>query len=128
MFDQSRLGRIAGWMQSYVDARKFPGCSVLIEGQGRTQYFHACGQRDIASGAAFERDTIVRLYSMTKPLTSAIFMMLVEEGRIHLEARLSDILPAFADMQTLRDGATSIDHTDPAASPTMQQLLSLIHI
>ncbi len=124
MFDQSRLNRISGWMQNYVDGRKFPGCSVLIEGQGAEQYHHACGLRDISTGAPFERETIVRLYSMTKPVTSAIFMMLVEEGRIHLEAGVSDYVPSLKDVQALIPGATSIDQTENAPSPTMQQLLT----
>ena len=124
MFDQSRLGRIAGWMQSYVDARKFPGCSVLIEGQGREQFFHACGQRDIESRAPFERDTVVRMYSMTKPVTSSILMMLLEEGRVHLEARLSDFIPVFDKAQALIDGAESVDQTEPVSAPTLQQLLT----
>ena len=124
MFDPARLDRIADWMQGYVDERKFPGCSVLIEGQGTERYFHATGARDIETGAPFLRDTIVRLYSMTKPVTSAIFMMLVEEGKVHLEARLSDYVPAFADLHALVPGATSIDQTEPAQAPTMQNLLT----
>ena len=124
MFDTSRLNRIADWMQGYVDERKFPGCSVLIEGLGQEQYLHTAGLRDISSGAPSERDTIVRLYSMTKPITSAIFMMLLEEGRVHLEARLSDYIEAFEGCQALIRGAERIDQSEAAPSPTMQHLLT----
>ena len=124
MFDQGRLDRIANWMQGYVDTRKFPGCSVLIDGQGAEQYFHATGQRDIATGAPFTRDTVVRMYSMTKPVTSTVFGMLLAEGRIHLEARLSDFIPAFAQTKALHAGALSLAESDECPSPTMQQLLT----
>lgn len=124
MFDATRLNRIAGWMQSYVDDRKFAGCSVLVEGQGKEQYFHALGARDLVTGAPFERDTVVRLFSMTKPITSSIFMMLVEEGKVHLEAKVSDFIPEFTEMQALMPGATSLDQVEAAPSPTIHQLLT----
>lgn len=124
MFDPSRLNRIELWMQGYVDARKFPGASVLISGQGREQYFAATGLRDIAQNAPFTRDTIARIYSMTKPMTSTVLMMLLEEGRVHLDAPLSEFIPEFAQMQALTPDATRIDQTTPCGPPNLQQLLT----
>lgn len=124
MFDTDRLDRIRHWMQSYVDTRKFAGCSALIMADGREHFAHTCGVRDLKTQAPFDRETLVRLYSMTKPVTSAIFAMLMEEGKLHLEAHLDTLVPSFANMRALHKGALSLDEVDPVPSPTMQQLLT----
>lgn len=123
-FDPARLPRIGEWMQSYVDARRFAGTSVLIAQGGQEVYAHSCGNRDVERGLPWQRDTIARIYSMTKPITSVALMMLVERGLIHLDAPVSEFIPSFADMQCLADGATSIDDTKPCATPTLHQLLT----
>ena len=123
-FDATRLSRIGDWMQSYVDARKFAGSSVLLAHQGREVYYHDCGLRDTQTGAPWQRDTVARIYSMTKPVTSVALMMLAEKGLFHLDAPLSDFIPAFADMHCLVEGASSIDQTEPCATPTLHQLLT----
>lgn len=123
-FDPARLARIGTWMQSYVDARRFAGCSVLVQRRGEEVYFDARGQRNIAADLPFARDTLVRLYSMTKPVTSVALMMLVERGLIHLDAPLSTVLPEFAQMQALVPGAERIDQTAPCAPPSLHQLLT----
>ena len=123
-FDPARLSRIADWMQSYVDQRRFAGCSVLIAQAGEEAYYHDFGLRDVDGGKPFERDTVARIYSMTKPITSVALMMLAERGLFHLDAPLSDFIPAFADMRCLREGATRIDQTEPCATPTLHQLLT----
>ncbi|THH37455.1 class A beta-lactamase-related serine hydrolase [Aliishimia ponticola] len=111
-------------MQGYVDARKLPGASVLILQDGLEAYFHQTGLRDVAAHLPFERDTVARIYSMTKPVTSVALMMLLEEGRIHLDQPLSDILPEFAECRALVQGATRIDQTKPCAVPTLHQCLT----
>ncbi len=122
--DQDRLQRIADWMQGYVDSRRFAGCSVLVKHGGVEAYYHDCGLRHVDKGLAFQRDTVARIYSMTKPVTSLALMMLAERGLLHLDAALSDFLPAFKDMHCLVDGATSIDQTQPCAAPTLHHLLT----
>lgn len=94
----------------------------MIKQRGQEVFYHNCGARDVASGTPWTRDTVARIYSMTKPVTSVALMMLVEEGKTHLDAPLSSILPEFSDMQALVPGATSIDQTEPAPSPTLHQL------
>lgn len=123
-FDSNKLGRIGDWMQSYVDSNRFAGCSVLVAQGGDEVYFNAAGQRDLESGEAFERDTIARIYSMTKPVTSVAIMMLAERGLFHLDAPVSDFIPAFADMQCLIPGAISIDQVTPCQTPTLHHLLT----
>ncbi len=123
-FDVARLARIADWQQRYVDQRKYAGSALLINRAGAEVYFNASGQRNIAADLPFTRDTMVRLYSMTKPVTSVAVMMLAERGLFHLDAPVSDFIPGFADMQALIPGATSIDQTEPSTSPTLHQLLT----
>jgi CubicO group peptidase (beta-lactamase class C family) len=122
--DQSRLDRIKTWMQTYVDERKFPGASLLITQGGREVFHHATGLRDVARDLPFQRDTLARIYSMTKPITSVAMMMLVERGLVHLGAPISDFLPAFSDMRALIPGASLIDQSEPCATPTVHQLMT----
>lgn len=121
--DKRRLQRISTWMRGYVEARKFPGASVLVRRGGEEVFFDACGARDVERGLPFTRDTVVRLYSMTKPVTSVAVMMLVERGLVHLDAPVSEFIPGFAQMQALRPGATRLDQVEPAPAPTLHQLL-----
>lgn len=121
-FDPARLTRINDWMQSYVDAGKFPGSTMMLAQGGEVVHRHTCGMRDVAGGKPFEEDTIVRIFSMTKPVTSVALMMLAERGLFHLDAPVSDFIPEFKDMRALRPGATSLEDTEPAATPTLHQI------
>lgn len=123
-FDPVRLGRITDWMQRHVDQRYFAGSSLLIARGGEEVYFNAIGQRNLAAELPFERDTVARIYSMTKPITSVAIMMLAERGLFHLDAPLSDFIPAFSDMQALIPAAQNIDQTEPCSTPTLHQLLT----
>lgn len=122
--DDKRANRISEWMRRYVDTRRFAGAATLVRRGGQEVYFDACGLRNVEAGLPFERDTVVRLYSMTKPVTSVALMMLAERGLFHLDAPVSEFIPAFADMQALVPGATRIDQTEPASAPTLHQLLT----
>jgi len=122
--DPGRLGRIADWMDRYVDERKYPGSSVLIARGGEEVYFNATGSRNVEAGLPFTRDTLVRIYSMTKPVTSVALMMLAEKGLFHLEAPVTEFIPAFSDMRALIPGAERIDQVEPCAAPTLHQLIT----
>lgn len=123
-FDTARLNRIKPWMQRYVDERKYPGSSVLIKRHGDEVLFNATGQRNIKENLAFERDTVARIYSMTKPVTSVALMMLLEQGLFPLETPVSEFIPGFAKARCLIPGASHIDQTEPCAVPTLRQLLT----
>lgn len=123
-FDPARLSRLADWQQAYVTDRKFPGSSVLIRQAGREVWFNACGQRDIEAGLPFTRDTVVRIFSMTKPIVSVALMHFVERGLVSLSTPLGEILPEFSTPVALVPGATHIDQTAPCDSPTLQQVLT----
>lgn len=122
--DPERLSRIDTWMQSYVDRRRFAGCSTLILQDGAEAYYGQHGLRDVAEELSWERDTVARIYSMTKPITSVALMMLAEKGLFHLEAPVSEFIPAFADCHALVPGATDISQTERAPTPTLHQLLT----
>lgn len=111
-------------MQSYVDTRKYPGASILIARGGEEVFFHATGRRSIEKDLPFERDTIVRLYSMTKPVTTLAAMMLAERGLFHLDAPVSEFIPGFADARALVPGAVHIGQTEPCAVPTLHQVIT----
>ncbi len=123
-FDPKRLTRITDWMQRYVDERKYAGSSLLLKHKGAEVFFNACGQRSVENGLPFQRDTIVRIYSMTKPVTTVALMMLAERGLFHLDAQLSDFVPEFRNMQALIPGADRLDQTEYAPTPTLHQLLT----
>ncbi len=123
-FDPRRLTRITDWMQRYVDERKYAGSSLLVKHEGAEVFFNACGQRSVENGLPFQRDTIVRIYSMTKPVTTVALMMLAERGLFHLDAQLSDFVPEFRNMQALIPGADRLDQTEYAPTPTLHQLLT----
>ncbi|MDP6951637.1 MAG: serine hydrolase domain-containing protein, partial [Alphaproteobacteria bacterium] len=124
-FDADRLGRIRTWMSRYVDAGKLPGALTLVARGGEIAYLDQVGVRDVASGAPWTQDTILRFYSMTKPITSVALMMLYEEGGFGLDDPLDVYIPAFRDVTVLAPDAERIDQVVPApAPPTLHQLLT----
>ncbi len=123
-FDPNRLNRISDWMSGYVENRKYAGCSFLLV-QGDTEvYFHACGQRSVENNLPFQRDTLTRIYSMTKPVTTVALMMLAEQGRFHLDAPVAEFIPEFQNSFALVPGAERIDQVEKASPPTLHQLLT----
>ncbi len=123
-FDPAALPRIHDWMQRYVDQRKYAGSALLIHHRGREAVFHVCGRRSIEKDLPFRRESLVRIYSMTKPVTSVALMMLVERGLFHLDVPVSEFLPEFQTMRALIPGATHIDQTEAAPTPSLHQLLT----
>ncbi|WP_264213643.1 serine hydrolase domain-containing protein [Leisingera thetidis] len=119
-----RLERMRTWQQRYVNQKKYPGSVLLLHSGGSEMYFHSAGLRNIEENLPFTRDTLVRLFSMTKPVTSVAMMILLERGLFHLDAPVSEFIPGYSNMQALVPGATSIDQTEPSRSPTLHQLLT----
>jgi CubicO group peptidase (beta-lactamase class C family) len=109
-----RLARIERWAQRLVDDGRLPGVLTLIARRDRVAHFHLCGQADLARGTALAPDTIFRIYSMTKPLTTTAAMMLYEEGRFQLDDPIARFLPAFADMRVYAGGSRGKIETRPA--------------
>ena len=120
-FNKERLKRIDDWMDGYVEEGKFPGSTMLLAQSGEIVHRATTGWMDVEAQKPFKEDTIVRIFSMTKPITSVALMMLAEKGDFHLDAPLSDFIPEFRDMEALIPGATSIDQTKRCATPTLAQ-------
>jgi len=112
-----RLERIAPALRNDIAAGLIPGAVMLIARHGKLAYFEAFGMRDMTGNAPMTRDAIFRLGSMTKPITIAAAMMLVEEGRLSLEDPISKYLPQFAHMQV------GIERENPATGDTSLRLV-----
>lgn len=108
-----RFDRIRAWQERDVGAR-YAGSAVLLLQNGEEAFFHAAGEA--RPGRPWARDAMVRIYSMTKPMTSFIVMQLVEEGAFHLDAPVSRFLPGWDAMVTVTG--------EPCATPTLHQLLT----
>ena len=95
----ARLAGLDGWMRRWVDSGRLAGLSVLVSRRGQIAYESWYGQADIARALPMTPETIVRIYSMTKPLTSVAAMMLYEEGRFQLDDPIHSVLPYFREMR-----------------------------
>ena len=110
-----QLGHIRRWAERLVDSGKLAGLTTMIAHRGKTAYLHSCGQADREAGLAMTPETIVRIYSMTKPLTSVAIMMLYEQGLFQLDDPVSRYLPCFAAMRVASGGQRGKIDTVPAA-------------
>lgn len=95
----SRLARLRAVMNQYVTEKQIPGAIGLIARRGKIAYQEAFGMADIEAGKPMRLDTIHRIYSMSKPITSVAVMMLYEEGKFQLSDPVGMYLPEFAKMQ-----------------------------
>jgi CubicO group peptidase (beta-lactamase class C family) len=120
-----RLARIEPWLKRQVDSGRLAGVEVMINRRGRTAFHKCVGQRDIARGTAATPDTIYRIYSMTKAMTSVAIMMLYEEGRFQLDDPISKFLPKFANQRVFTGGGYGAVMTEPAVRDiTFRDLLT----
>jgi CubicO group peptidase (beta-lactamase class C family) len=98
-FSQAKLERVGEYIRNEIATGKIPGAIILIQQHGKPVYFESLGVRSVATKVPMTADTIFRLYSMSKPVTSVAAMMLVEEGKLSLADPVSKYLPAFADVK-----------------------------
>ena len=111
------LGRITRWMRHWVDSGRLPGLLVAVVRDDRLAWFETHGYRDVENGRAVEPDTIYRIYSMTKPITTVAALMLYEEGRFQLDDPVADFIPAFADTRVFASGDAETYTTVPLERP-----------
>ena len=110
-----RLTNIRSVMSRHVAEKHIPGASGLIARRGKIAYQETFGMADMEAGKPMQMDTIHRIYSMTKPITSVAVMMLYEEGKFQLNDPVAKFLPEFAKMQV------SVEEKDPATGkPVMR--------
>ncbi len=117
------LHRLSSVMRGEVERKRVPGAVALIARRGQIGYFESFGQRDPASGAPMAKDSIFRVYSMTKPIVSVAAMMLWEEGRFLLSDPIAKYLPDLGRCQVAVIKGGEIEQV-PAERPiTIQDLL-----
>jgi CubicO group peptidase (beta-lactamase class C family) len=120
-----RLARIDGWLQRYIDDNKLAGAVVLVLRDGHPVYERAMGWSDKEAGRRMKTDTIFRIASQTKAITSAAILSLMEEGRVGLNDPVSRFIPGYA--QTTVSVPKEGDGADivPARRPiTIRDLLT----
>ena len=85
-----RLTRIDEWLQQQIDLQRLAGASVIVGRHGAVGYQGHAGVRTLDNPAPFDMETVVRIYSMTKPITATVAMTLVQEGRLGLDDEVAD--------------------------------------
>ena len=115
--DAQRLQRIDRHFARYVDDGRLPGWLVAVSRRGRMAHVSCHGSRDLQAGLPVEPDTLWRIYSMTKPVTSVAAMILCEEGAFELSDPVSNFIPAFAGVRVYAGGSDQRQVTVPAAEP-----------
>ncbi|WP_091673565.1 serine hydrolase domain-containing protein [Micromonospora auratinigra] len=116
-FDPARLARIDEHFGRYVDDGRLAGWQIVVTRRGEVAHSSTYGMRDREAGVPVEADTLWRIYSMTKPITSVAAMMLWEEGRFELTDPISRWLPEFADVRVFDKGSVLKPYTVPAVEP-----------
>jgi CubicO group peptidase (beta-lactamase class C family) len=112
-FVPGRLDRVTALLQRYVDDGLLPGWTFVLARHGQIVHLDSYGQRDKEAGLSIEPDTIFRVYSMTKPITSVAAMMLWEEGAFELKDPVRGFIPSFADTRVWRSGSAMNPITQP---------------
>src|SRR5712691_7422496 len=97
-FSPERLAHITSAFKSEVDKGQLPGAVIVVARKGKVAYFESVGLRDKAAGTPMTKDTIFRIYSMTKPLASVAAMILVEDAKIQLTDPISKFLPPMKNL------------------------------
>jgi CubicO group peptidase (beta-lactamase class C family) len=98
-FSRAGLARVGDYVRNEITTGKISGAVLLIQQHGQPVLFESFGVRDVDSKRPMTTDTIFRLYSMSKAVTSVAAMMLVDDGKLSLDDKLSKYIPAFADVR-----------------------------
>jgi len=126
-FSNEGLARIDAYLNNEIQAKTMPGAMLIIQRNGETAYFSSFGVRDPATSAPMTPDTIFRIYSMSKPITTVAAMMLVEEGRLLLDEPVSKYIPAFANVkvgvETKGEDGMTLEMVPPKRAITIQDLM-----
>jgi len=116
----ARLRRMDDHFRSaYVDTGKVPGILTLVARRGAVAHLSVAGMADRERGVAMRDDALVRIYSMTKPLTSVLFMMLVEEGKVALDDPVCGLIPKWRDLGVYQSGAAGAFKSRPPERPML---------
>ena len=103
-FDPSKLARIQGVLDDLVAREKVAGMATLVARNGKVVHLAAAGRRDVEADRPLDRSTLFRIASMSKPITSAAVLILVDDGAINLDDPVAKFLPEFAAPRVLAAG------------------------
>src|SRR5258707_1863566 len=121
---KARLGRMHDVMAGYVERGEVPGIVTLVSRRGEV-HVDAIGMKAVGGSDPMRRDTIIRISSMTKPITAAATMILVEECKVRLDEPVDRLLPELADRKVLKRLDGPLQDTVPANRPiTVRDLLT----
>ncbi len=124
-FVSDRLDQMAGPGRAYVDRGEMPFAMTQVAHRGEVVFADVYGKADVVRDVAATPDTIVRIYSMTKPITSVALMQLYERGALLLEDPVAKFIPAFADTQVWNGGTQQSPATRAPSRPmTIKDLLT----
>lgn len=124
---QERLDRVTAVMQRHVEEGRIAGAVAMIAREGKTAYLQSVGMQDREKQIEMSPETIFRIASMTKAITSVAVMMLYEEGKLQLRDPVSRFIPEFGDVKVLAsaDDGSARDGVVPAKRPiTIRHLLT----
>ncbi|MEP5981963.1 MAG: serine hydrolase domain-containing protein, partial [Marinobacter alexandrii] len=121
-----RLERIASHLDdNYIKTGKLPGAVTLVARHGQVVWTHAQGLMDVERNKPAQNDTIFRIYSMTKPVTSIAMMQLYEQGRFLLDDPVHKYIPAWRNLSVYKAGSWPDFETQPATrAMTVRDLLT----
>jgi len=121
----ARLKRINKVMQGYVDENKLAGLVTVVARRGKIAHFECFGTMDIEANKPMRLDTMFRIYSMSKPITSVAVMMLYEEGHFQLDDAVSKFIPEFKDVKVfVKKSEAGVEVTKPEREITIRDLLT----
>ena len=119
----SRLQRMSDAFQREIDKGTIPGATIMVARRGQIGWFDALGKQSPLAAAPMARDTIFRIFSMTKPIVSVGVMMLVEEGHLLLDDPIAKFIPEFADQKVGVENNGKLDLVALQRPVTIQDLL-----
>jgi CubicO group peptidase (beta-lactamase class C family) len=120
-----RLARLNSGMKQLVDEGRLAGAVTMVSRHGKVVEFDAVGKRDIAANAPMQKDSIFRIYSMSKPITGVAMMILFEEGKWQLNDPVAKYIPEFATLKVYgTDANNNVVMKDQNHPVTMRELMS----
>ncbi len=122
-FDVEKLGAIDELMERNIQQGRMVGCTALVARADDVVYYKTWGQRDREADQPMTKDTIFRIYSMSKPITSVAIMQLVEQGKVDLDRPIETYLPEFANMKVLEITGDEKKEVDAKRQMTVRDLL-----
>jgi len=127
-FDSARLNRVNAFLKNrYLDSGKLPNAQLLISRGGEIVHFSSQGPAREGSNTPIDEGSIFRIASMTKPITTVGFMMLVEEGKVAVDTPVHEILPEFKDLGVYNGGGGGAPFMSKPAAAPMRMLDLLRH-